>query len=132
MSTPAEAATCLTVDKAVRIRGDGKTTRTLYRRKTLACLSWKAHKVVVKRKDLASQVESFRQQLARRDLIKEFAEPTTLLLKPAERNSTANAPCHRARRAVVELPFQALQNTPQRYLAEDHAISLCTLANRTA
>ena len=89
-------------------------------------LSWKAHKVVVKRKDLANQVESFRQQLAKRDLtFKEFAGKLyDLLLKPAEaqlngKRSLVIVPDG----ALWELPFQALQNSQQRYLVEDHAIS---------
>ena len=89
-------------------------------------LSWKAHKIVAKRKDLAEQVENFRQQLAKRDLtFKEFAGKLyDLLLKPAE------AQLNGKRSLVIvpdgslwELPFQALQNTQQRYLVEDHAIS---------
>ena len=94
--------------------------------KDAGVLSWKAHKVVIKRKELADQVENFRQQLAKRDLtFKEFAGKLyDLLLKPAERQLNG-------KRSLVivpdgplwELPFQALQNTPQRYLVEDHAIS---------
>jgi CHAT domain-containing protein/Tfp pilus assembly protein PilF len=89
-------------------------------------LSWKAHTIDVKRKDLADQVESFRLQLAKRDLtFREYAGRLyDLLLKPLE-------PELNGKHTLVivpdgplwELPFQALQHSQRRYLVEDHAIS---------
>jgi CHAT domain-containing protein/uncharacterized protein HemY len=89
-------------------------------------LSLKTHKLAIKRKDLADQVESFRQQLAKRDItFREYAGKLyDLLLKPAE------AELDGKKTLVIvpdgplwELPFQALQQTQRRYLVEDHAIS---------
>ncbi len=89
-------------------------------------LSLKTHKLAIKRKDLADQVERFRQQLAKRDLtFREYSSKLyDLLLKPAE------AELDGKKTLVIvpdgplwELPFQALQQTQRRYLVEDHAIS---------
>jgi CHAT domain-containing protein len=77
-------------------------------------------------KALASRVEAYRSQMARRDL--GFAATSRklydLLLKPAEAQL-------KGKTALVlvpdgplwELPFQALQNQPGHYLSEDYALS---------
>ncbi|MDQ1558116.1 MAG: hypothetical protein QOD32_1176 [Pyrinomonadaceae bacterium] len=75
---------------------------------------------------LAERVERFRTQLARRDILFGVEARTLydLLLKPAEGQL-------RGKKTLVivpdgelwELPFQALQPAPARYLVEDQAIS---------
>ena len=80
----------------------------------------------IKRSDLAARVEKFRQRLANHDLDhgESAADLHSLLIKPAAeqlRNKTT---------VVIvpddilwDLPFQALQPTPNHYLIEDYAIS---------
>ncbi len=80
----------------------------------------------IKRSDLAARVEKFRQRLANHDL--DYGESASdlhnLLIKPAAeqlRNKTTLVivPDH----VLWDLPFQALQPAPNRYLVEDYAIS---------
>jgi CHAT domain-containing protein len=86
----------------------------------------KAYTLEIKRKDLADRAAAFRQQLAQRDLV--FQESARalydLLLKPARaqlQGKTALVIVPDS--ALWELPFQALQPAPTRYLVEDHAIA---------
>jgi CHAT domain-containing protein/predicted negative regulator of RcsB-dependent stress response len=86
----------------------------------------RVYTIPVKRKQLASLVEQFRQTLATRD--PEFRKPALqlydLLLKPASaqllgKTSIVIAPDDR----LWELPFQALMPNPNRHLLEESAIS---------
>lgn len=80
----------------------------------------------IKRSDLASRVEKFRQRLANHDL--DYGEAAgdlhNLLIKPAAeqlRNKTTLVIVPDD--VLWDLPFQALQPAPNRYLIEDYAIS---------
>lgn len=86
----------------------------------------KVYPIEIKRKELTDRVEGFRRALAERDPA--FKEPARklhdLLLAPARaqlrgRNVLIVVPDD----ALWELPFQALQSTPNRYLLEESAIS---------
>ncbi|HET8676985.1 MAG TPA: CHAT domain-containing tetratricopeptide repeat protein, partial [Blastocatellia bacterium] len=86
----------------------------------------KVYKIPVKRKQLSSMVESFRQTLATRDPAwrKPARELFDLLLKPAAaqlqgKTSIVIVPDDR----LWELPFQALMPNANRHLIEDSAIS---------
>jgi CHAT domain-containing protein/Tfp pilus assembly protein PilF len=86
----------------------------------------KTYTLEIKGKELAQQVERFRQQLARRDL--DFNERARslydLLLAPARSEL-------QGKRTLIivpdgtlwELPFQTLQSSDNRFLIEDHVIS---------
>jgi CHAT domain-containing protein/Tfp pilus assembly protein PilF len=89
-------------------------------------LSLRAHTLPIKRRELAEQVEGFRQQLAKRDLTFRASASRLydLLLKPARaelegKNQLVVVPDG----VLWELPFQALQDAQRRYLVEDHSIS---------
>ncbi|MBA3322456.1 MAG: CHAT domain-containing protein [Pyrinomonadaceae bacterium] len=80
----------------------------------------------IKRKDLIERAESFRRQLAQRDLRFEASARAlyAALLEPA------HALLRDKRTLVIvpdgvlwELPFQALQSSPKHYLIEDHTLS---------
>lgn len=80
----------------------------------------------VKRKDLIQRAERFRQQLAQRDLRFEASarELFDLLVKPArallpDKTTLVIVPDG----ILWELPFQALQDSRNRYMIEDHALS---------
>jgi CHAT domain-containing protein len=80
----------------------------------------------IKRSDLAARVEKFRQRLANHDL--DYGESASdlhnLLIKPAAeqlRNKTTLVIVPDD--VLWDLPFQALQPAPNRYLIEDYAIS---------
>jgi CHAT domain-containing protein/Flp pilus assembly protein TadD len=91
-----------------------------------ASVDLKVYKIPVKRKQLSSLVDGFRQTLATRD--PEFRKPARelydLLLKPAAahlqgKTSIVIVPDDR----LWELPFQALMPAANRHLIEDSAIS---------
>lgn len=86
----------------------------------------KVYNLPIKRDELAKQIETFRQQLAERDLgfrvsaVKLYE----LLIKPAEaqlrgKTNLAIAPDDR----LWDLPFQALLTSANRFVAEDAAIA---------
>ncbi len=86
----------------------------------------KVYPIPIKQKELAKRAEHFRRSLAARDL--RFRGPATelydLLLKPARdelrnRNTLVIVPDG----VLWQLPFQALQSAPNRFLLEDYAIS---------
>ncbi|MGB7925088.1 MAG: CHAT domain-containing tetratricopeptide repeat protein [Pyrinomonadaceae bacterium] len=86
----------------------------------------KTYTVEIKGKELAQQVERFRQQLARRDLdYNEHARSLyDLLVAPARkelqgRKSLVIVPDG----ALWELPFQTLRPSDNRFLIEDHVIA---------
>jgi CHAT domain-containing protein len=86
----------------------------------------RAYTLPVKRDDLAKQTETFRRQLAARDLgfRGSAANLYALLIKPAEaqlrgKTSIVIAPDGK----LWDLPFQALLSGPKRFLIEDAAIS---------
>jgi CHAT domain-containing protein len=86
----------------------------------------RAYTLPVKRDDLSKQTETFRRQLAARDLgfRGSAANLYALLIKPAEaqlrgKTSIVIAPDGK----LWDLPFQALLSGPQRFLIEDAAIS---------
>ena len=86
----------------------------------------RAYTLPVKRDELAKQTETFRRQLAARDLgfRGSAANLYALLIKPAEaqlrgKTSIVIAPDGK----LWDLPFQALLSGPRRFLIEDAAIS---------
>jgi CHAT domain-containing protein len=86
----------------------------------------RAYTLPIKRDDLSKQTETFRRQLAARDLgfRGSAANLYALLIKPAEaqlrgKTSIVIAPDGK----LWDLPFQALLSGPQRFLIEDAAIS---------
>lgn len=79
----------------------------------------------IKSKELAQRTEAFRQQLARRDFRfgSSSRELWTLLLQPAQtqlanKSSLVIVPDD----ALWQLPFQALQSAPNRFLLEESAV----------
>jgi CHAT domain-containing protein len=86
----------------------------------------KVYPITIKQKELAERAERFRRSLAVRDL--RFRKPATelydLLLKPARAELRAKTTLVIVPDGVLwQLPFQALQPAPNRYVLEDHAIS---------
>ncbi|MGH9882256.1 MAG: CHAT domain-containing protein, partial [Pyrinomonadaceae bacterium] len=106
---------------------EGKTylfTLTKSQRSQTADL--KVYVLPIKQKELSERVERFRQQLARRDL--EFKQSAIslydVLLRPAREqllNKTTLVLVPDS--ALWDLPFQALQSAPDRYLIEDYGLS---------
>jgi CHAT domain-containing protein len=93
---------------------------------TPAAVELKVYPIEIKRKDLAERAARFRQLLAKRDpgFRQSARELYDLLLKPAQaqlqgKSSLVIVPDD----ALWELPFQALQPTPTRYLLEDCTVS---------
>jgi CHAT domain-containing protein len=90
-----------------------------------APVSVKVYPLAIKQKELSDRTEHFRRQLAKGDLEfqKAAREMYDLLLKPAQsefqgKTTLVFVPDD----ALWNLPFQALQPTPGRYLIEDQAI----------
>jgi CHAT domain-containing protein/Tfp pilus assembly protein PilF len=85
-----------------------------------------AYTIAVKRSDLVTRVEQFRQQLASRDL--RFAEQSRalyeLLVKPAQAQLQGKTNIIIVPDDILwALPFQALQPAAERYLIENAALS---------
>lgn len=86
----------------------------------------KIYTIDVRRKDLEQEAETFRQQLAQRDL--QFRGPAVklfrLLLQPAQAQLAGKTALVIAPDGPLwNLPFQALQAGPGHYLLEDYAIA---------
>lgn len=93
---------------------------------TPAAADLKIYPIEIQRKELSARVEGFRRALAERDPA--FKEPARklydLLLAPARAQLRGcNVLVIVPDDALWELPFQALQSAPDRYLLEESAIS---------
>lgn len=124
-----EAAKLLPDDKSALLEyvvGEDKSFLFVITKDSSQKVSLKVYPIEIKRKDLAKQTESFRSKIAKGDLdfTKQAQEFYNLLLKPAEadlKNKTnlVIVPDN----ALWDLPFQALQPAPNKYLIEQAAIS---------
>jgi CHAT domain-containing protein len=106
--------------------GDDKSFLFVITKDSSQKISLKVYPIEIKQKDLAKQTESFRSKIAKGDL--DFAKSAqdlyNLLLKPAEaqlKNKTNLIIVPDS--SLWDLPFQALQPAPNKYLIESSAIS---------
>jgi CHAT domain-containing protein len=89
-------------------------------------LNQKVYKIAVKRDELSDKVKRFRQQIENKsfNVAKLSGELYELLLKPAEQQIKNKSSLIIVPENILwDLPFQALQSSPARYLIEDFAIS---------
>jgi CHAT domain-containing protein len=124
-----ESAKLLPADKSAFLEfvvGEDKSFLFAITKDAAQKVSLKVYPIEIKQKDLAEQTESFRSKLAKRDL--DFARASQdlykLLLKPAEaqlKNKTNLIIVPDS--SLWNLPFQALQSAPNKYLVEQSSIS---------
>jgi CHAT domain-containing protein len=89
-------------------------------------LSQKVYKIAITRDELSDKVRRFRQQIENKsfNVAKLSGELYELLLKPAEQQIKNKSSLLIVPESILwDLPFQAMQSSPARYLIEDFAIS---------
>jgi CHAT domain-containing protein len=95
-------------------------------------LTQKVYKIAVKRDQLFDKVRQFRQQIENKSFTvnKLAGELYDLLLSPARRQlKNKLSLIVVADSGLWDLPFQALQSSPERYLIEDYAVSYAQSAS---